>query len=125
MVEYVIEKDGYGFSYLPFEDTITMGFNKKHDKIDNLTDDEMLELIADNLTHEHIHRALHKITNTIVCKLFDVIEDKFCNVRLCRKVYGNNSWANAIKERGMSWFYVRYQITPLELRKALIDVNIR
>lgn len=76
MVNYQIEhrlgvEDG--FFYYRKSDTISFVMQNTAD----LNGDELIEYIADCITHEHIHRAIYNLYGDTVTILFEIISEHF------------------------------------------------
>jgi len=123
----------FDFSYIPVSDIILIGISPK--VYDKLTDNELLEYIADSLTHEHIHRALFKIFDLTVTKLFDTIQQHFRNVRLHEKIINthNQIYSSSdkmthekfIKDYGLNAFFREYRLSIFDVNDAEILCNYR
>lgn len=119
-VTYGIDTWRYGFSYSNTDDIIYFGLIEKQWK--HLTDDELIDYIADCLMHEHIHRVLNRELNDIISKLFDAIEHYVCDNELAAKALkyytpdDKETWQSYIKRRGFDAFLRRYSLTNDDLK---------
>lgn len=89
------------------------------------TDDEIIIVIGDILTHEHIHKAIYDLFgNEILTRLFDAIEQYFDTCRELTikflKSEGLITWEKALKEDGFKHFLERYNIDKSLLINAQV-----
>jgi len=75
-MNYTINKDKSPSSYYNYyNDTIELGLTMN--ETNNLTDDELIILMSDIITHEFMHKILTNEFNNIVSALFDAVGDYF------------------------------------------------
>lgn len=117
---------GIGFSYNTLRDCIKIG--GEYYKWNILNDEELDQIISDSLTHEHIHRAIHKVTGSVVaCILFDLIEHKFCDFKLKVRWLGSKkkTYKYLIEKYGIQSFYNHYMISKQDIDIARIRCDKR
>lgn len=134
MVHYSLSFN-HGFNFAT-ADIISIGISKE--TIDYFTDTELIELTADCLEHEHVHRVIYKLFGNTPCKLFDAIEHHLRNEGLHRKYVeienlldgttpadGKETYHDFIDRAGFEEFREYYNITPDDMIKAGIRCNYR
>jgi len=126
MADYILSLN-QRFAYNPIYDTIELGFCGR--EIKNLTDNELIEYVADVLTHEHIHKAINKIFhNETLTKLFDSIEYLFRNEKLHRKAIKNTSretYQQVIGKYGFKFFLSYYGLKTSDIDFCSYIASIR
>lgn len=96
--------------------------------LNRLTDNEQIKYLADVITHEHIHKVLHKMFDLTTCKLFDAIEQHFRKYdKLHIKSIGNRldteSYQSFIKRNGFQAFLNHYHISNDMANQAYMICN--
>lgn len=108
-----------GFRYHPFCDAIR--FNIPKERCGHLSEDELQQYIVESIEHEHIHRALFNMFDYTTSSLFDLIEYKFRDEKLHRKVikYTKQQTYQQLKEKyGIHQLFIQLGVTKDKIAEA-------
>ena len=114
------------FSYSLVKNKICIG--SSGGRGDGLSESEFMTLVIDSLTHEHIHKAIYKISDVVTCVLFDAIEHKLrdekIHIKGLKYAHGVYTHKQSIKRYGFNlWLRFQYGLSLNRLIKEGILIK--